>query len=614
MSELRGGTLTLSGYIDRLLATDAFASDVAPLIILRQLLGQNALGAPQGFVLRTSDGPQRVYYLHEPCSADEAVTVLPWWNAIRGTQATIKICPDSYRPDLWTAQAPAGEPEIACLSETSQLQLTGEKCGCGPDLIRCFESEALREQVARSMRDELRQTVAYNVVHDLPIERIFTSNETFRDRYAEFLMRSYVAENARKRLEPAVLGELASWPKAGKWAARVDLASGQNAGILTAPQLIHFQLDRRQRMTGIYDVLWCIEADSVGATPETLLSIVGADLQIRSDGWKDLAARPICTNCHARLDYGLQFFWGFANDNLQSYFVPGLQQSGTGPLYVRDIDDRRGEADLTARGFATLAVRQPEFRHCMAKDFAEFVRGNQVTPAHVDAVERGIRGDATSVRDIMRSVLLAFAADWPASGAAIVATGQPASLNPGGARPDSVAMAADLQTELSTRCLDCHDSDHEPDLPDLSTPHLPRAIAISALQEVAFGTMPKDDPLPEPERTRVLERLIDSLWSGADRASARSYFIDRNAAIPAFRPELTLALIHQTAHADRPASWRMMENAVRSDRQQVTPGLATVMGIATIEACSQRFEPGAERSRCITDTLRLDLLSPADRR
>ena len=60
-------------------------------------------------------------------------------------------------------------------------------------------------------------------------------------------------------------------------------------------------------MTAIDDVLWCVEADSVGATPETLLSIVGTDFQVRSEGWKDLAARPICTNCHARLDYGFQF-------------------------------------------------------------------------------------------------------------------------------------------------------------------------------------------------------------------------------------------------------------------------------------------------------------------
>src|SRR4029077_17280879 len=74
------GQLTMASYIDGLLSTKAFASDVAPLIILRQFLNQNAFGAPEGHVLQHTDGPRPVYYLHDPCPAGEAVVVHPWWS------------------------------------------------------------------------------------------------------------------------------------------------------------------------------------------------------------------------------------------------------------------------------------------------------------------------------------------------------------------------------------------------------------------------------------------------------------------------------------------------------------------------------------------------------
>ena len=39
-------------------------------------------------------------------------------------------------------------------------------------------------------------------------------------------------------LGPAQIRDLASWPVDGKWAPREDLAAGQNAGVLTAPEVL----------------------------------------------------------------------------------------------------------------------------------------------------------------------------------------------------------------------------------------------------------------------------------------------------------------------------------------------------------------------------------------
>ncbi|MBS1118477.1 MAG: hypothetical protein H6Q90_705 [Deltaproteobacteria bacterium] len=602
---LDAGQLTVAGYIDGLLATKAFESEVAPLIILRQFLNQNALGAPEGFGLSHTDGPRSVYYLFKPCKWEEAVAVRPWWALLEGTEDSIRVCPDSYRPDQWMVEVPKGEPEMACLSEnTPYLETTTNRCGCGPNLIRCFDSSDRHKQLAASMRDEVKRSVAYNIAHNLPVEQIFTSNESFRDRNAEFLMRTFTAENARREIPEASFRELASWPTAGKWAPREDLAPGQNAGILTSPQIVHFNLDRRQRMTSIDDVLWCIDPDSVGASPETLLSIVGADLQIKSEGWKDLAARPICTNCHARLDYGFQFFWGFTNDNLQAFFTPKLQLTGRGPLYVRDIQDSRGEAELNPHGFAQLAVAQPEFRHCMARDFAEYVLGNQVTPGQISAVEASMRPNATSARELMRTSLHALVTVWPARHAAATAQRTPEPARP---PRDTISPVGELHAQLETHCLDCHD--HEAGRPDLSAARLDRSTVVGMLETVAFGKMPKDHPLAEPERTRFLDAFIGSIWAGPDATAARAYFIDRSDAIPSYRPEVAFALIHRIASAKGPTSWRMMEDSVRSDLQQVTPGLITVTSLAAIEACRVKYKTRAELDRCISDAIKLSNLS-----
>ena len=601
------GELTIPAYIDSLLASDAFVSDVAPLVILRQLMSQGALGAPEGWALSHTDGPDPIYYLEEPCKPEQAVPVTPWWNLIEGKNDPVKICPDAYKPEQWTVNVVKGEPETSCWSEAGQSEPHG--CGCGPNLLRCFTSQAHRDEFSDSLRDELRLTIAHEIAGERPLEEIFTSNATFRDRNAEYQMRLYTAEAARRPLPEASLRELASWPREGKWAPREDLAPGENAGILTSPELIHYQLDRRQRMTAIYDVLWCDEPSSIGATPQSVLSIAGPDLQLKSAGWRDLAARPICTGCHARLDYGMQFFWGFTNGNIQAFFVPQLQQTGDGPLYGRDIADPRGEAELDPRGFAKLAVAQPEFRHCMARDFAEYVLGDQVTPAQVATVEDAFRPGATSGRELMRVALRVLVDSWPGPRVEPLAAPAAVPAPPGrsGAASDRLAITGELHALLDTHCLDCHD--HEPGRPDLGTPELDRRTVAAMLEDVSSGNMPKDHPLGGRDRRRFLEAFIAAAWTGTDAEAARGYFVDRATALASYRPEVAFALIHHIANAAGKSSWRMMENAVRPNLQQLSPGMITVTGLEGIEACRKNSKTRVERERCIEHALELQNLS-----
>jgi hypothetical protein len=168
-------------------------------------------------------------------------------------------------------------------------------------------------------------------------------------------------------------------------------------------------------------------------------------------------------------------------------------------------------------------------------------------------------------------------------------------------------VTPDLHAQLEAHCLDCHEK--EAGRPDLSTARFERHTVVSMLEAVTSGKMPEEHPLPELERGRFLDAFIASIWTGADADAARAYFVDRSTAIPAYRPEVAFALIHRSAKATAPTSWRMMENSVRSDVQQVTPGFVTVTSLAAIEACRERNTTRAERNRCISDAVKIGNLS-----
>ena len=602
-----GGELSLPRYIDALLGRAEFAEQVAPLVVLRHLLSQDALTTPSVLVLSHGGDKDPIYAVApDTCDAKDAVRVHPWWNL----DSEVRVCPSSYRPDVWHARGKPGDKEMSCLSPVLTYFGTGDRggCGCGPNLFRCYTSWDQVKEVSASLRDELRRTVSHVAANDLPAETIFTSNETFRDRNAEQVRQVQIIEAQHIRDPEPLLRAVASWPVDGKWAPRADQAPGHQAGILTSAKIAFDMPDRRQRMAVIYDVLWCVEADSVGASPESLLAIKGADLELQSAGWHELAARPICTNCHARLDYGLQFFYGFPNASYQPYFMPELQQTGRGPLYAHNIDDPRGDAELNPHGFAELALAQPEFRHCMARDFVEYALGNVVTPDEIGEVEHEMRPKATTLRDVMRTSLLALVTAWPDRDHKPV---EPAPSAPS-APPDTVSVTPALHKLLDAKCLDCHDA--TADRPDLAPAQLARKTVVGMLAEVAFGRMPKEHPLPAAEREAFLDAFIAATWTGDDATTARDFYVGRMTAAPAFRPEVIFSLVRQIAGAEKPApAWRMMENSVRSDHQQVTPGLIGVTGLAAIEACRAAHAQTADVHRCIDEAMQPEHLA-IDRR
>lgn len=595
-ADLERGAGTIESYIDGLIAQPAFANDVAPLILLRSTMsaiaGQIALGT-----LQRVPGAAPIYHVNGPCKPSQAVPVHPWWSL----DETLQVCASSYLPDQWLAarprKAPAGMPEVACRSAIGEES----GCGCGPNLIRCLPSKDLLRTMQHGMREEVRQTVAHLTRQGAPIDAAFLSNETFRGRDVELFRQIQIIEERRIANPEAILRAAWTWPAEGKWAPREELAPGAHAGVLTTPQIINFLPDRRQRMTTIYDVMYCDEPDSAGATPELITQIAknGASFQISQDHWKELAARPICTNCHARLDYGLRFFNGFENVHVRDYFSASQQLPGNGPLYVRNIDDPRGEGPLNPQGFARLAIAQPEHARCLARDFAEYVLADRATADHVDALAALVRPNATTAQAMMKTALLQLVAAWPSLEPALPAM-SPSTAQAG----EVIDVAPAVRAQLEARCTDCHDGS-DANVPDFTQPRMARALALQALDAIAYGTMPKDRPLASAERATAMAPLIGALWTGADAETARGYFVGRMRALPAYRPEVSFGLVHQRAAAAQPTAWRLMEQSTRPSASQANPGMLTGLALQAIMACRQQHAQRAEIDTCIAQALQL---------
>jgi hypothetical protein len=525
---------------------------------------------------------------------------------------------------------------LSCDSQVGSPELeTHSLCGCGPNLIRCLRDEEQYNQFNRSFMDEIKRTTAYVVEHDLPMATLFTGNATFRDRNVELYYRRQkigALEIDRVRHE---LANLAGWPEGGKWAPREQLRAGQHAGVLTAPQILHWLPDRRQRQRGYYEVMWCNLRNSFGATTHKVLEINAAGNNFFvHESWKRLAHTELCMNCHARLDYGSQFFLGYPDSRASTHYNPALQPTGTGPLYGRDLRDLRGEAPLTPLGFAKLATEQPDFNSCMANHFVSYVLGDRATNDDIQAIETAVAHDHT-FKASMKVALERYAERWRADARAWVPATPPANA-PRPVPTDGVSVAAvlrsmvapgpmggvkvpaALRSRLDQHCIDCHDetaytdSTDSSDLPfNFTTDELPRSLLVSMTTHVAFGMMPKNQILDPRTREDFVNLLIDTLWSDpAARTEAQSYYLGRARGLPAHQIDNALSTIDHVARAPSGITWGALERGIWSDQSTITPGFLTITGLEAVRACTRTTEArGMTLEACVAEAASLNVLS-----
>jgi hypothetical protein len=520
--------VALVRYVDRLLDDPRFAHVVAPWLLATTYTraGIN-LGFYNGRVLNqfVSKRGEHIYYLRSPCDEKLAQRVRPYWDLSH----EVLVCPDSYQPEHRVDPA---NPEANCSGRLLGPQYSNY-CGCGPNLINCMQSWGQRNGLMASAAQEVIDTIGALVAANRPIEEVFTTNATVRDRSAEVTYRSWRINSGTA----TPLDDIPRWDE-HKLLPRPEALPGQHAGILTMPHFVWISDTQRGRLRNIFSLLWCQRTESKGVDGHQILALGATNLR-SGEGWKSLAAKPVCTTCHARLDYGVQFFDGYPNLYFGNNYAPKPHPGETGPFYGNDIDDRRGTLPLTPHAFARFAVAQPEFGKCMVQHVTDHVFGGE-PPADIKQQLLDQFGKDHSLRSMMRLALLrygSFMAARNAPHAKSAASPDPATASAG--HPAQVALEPALRGELEQVCGACHEGEDPTSRQgafDASAAHIDWSSLHRATLALAGGEMPKTFAgLDSAARDLLLTHLSRALWpQAAQRERALDFLSGEHRVLPAY--------------------------------------------------------------------------------
>jgi hypothetical protein len=586
---------SVAEFIDALLAKPAFSHGLAPYLVagLAVDLGNRTAGGML-VLKRSNDG---VFFI-QPCRASDAVDVEPWWAP--GT--AVRVCPDAYQPKQRTTAA-----GNACSGELSEPGGLGggamETCACGPNLMRCYPSEDARNKIGASAQAEVRDTIGYVVEHDLPIESVWTSNETMRNRDAEFLYQRWRVESG----EIEAIPRLAEWTDEPRWAPRIESMPEEHSGILTTVNgAFTMEARPRARMKRLYLMMWCVQPFSSHVTTDAVLSVgtrhvdIGGRPQGSESTWDELAKRPFCTDCHARMDYGRQFLLGFPDGRAAQHFEKKYALGGTGEFYVNDISDLRGRGPLTPLGWAKLAVSQPEFGDCIAQRIGEEVFADSASPDDQRVLREAFDRTHT-MKAVMRVALARLAGRHRAGSAPTTPTPSPEAG--GTATGEAVHLPASTRRLVEARCLACHGAGSS--TLDLSGERLSRATVTKMLLKVATGEMPKTRfGMAREDRDAFTSSLIAILWpSDPARTEATKYFTGARtfATHEASRVNQILAARSGATSGEG----LIAQHPLAADRE-LSPDLVTSVALRALELCKGRGLTGADLDACLRRTTSLE--------
>lgn len=590
--------------IERLLADKMAGRLAKDLVITATTPLKDRHPMPGTMALRTSerDG-QVIHHLRGACALSEAVKVKPWWEP---AGKEILVCARDYKPEV------RGDGEGRTCGASVLDPRDSDVCGCGPMLIHCVESRDALEKMKQQLVAEVNDTVAHVVNNDLPIESLFSMNETVGNFTSEYLYRRarVVAGESVDTLFPIDESALKSSLR-----PRHEQVPGQHAGVLTTPFMMYASDALRGVMRNFFEYLWCARISGAKVETDAILALKKVDLRV-GDGWKDLAAMPVCTDCHARLDYGMQFFWGWPSSTMGIDFRPAQARTGRGPLYGEDINDERGEADLTPRGFATVALDQPEFGACMTRKVVDHVFNGTETTEDVAAVSHAFQ-QQHRIKPMLKVALERYATRELAATVGAASNVTPASATTkstagavsGGAREKdadgAIVLSEALRGLIKTRCKECHGS--KDPLP-LVGRALDEPTVAMILEQVAFGAMPKTvERLPESERQQFIDETAALLFvDDAERQEAVRYHTAMLRGAPIHRYFSAMRHVAGRVGATDVARPGATETAVSQSLLGYSPGVGLAQAVTAIAACAQK--KGKEKQACVDAATAVDVV------
>ncbi len=605
----------LEQLIDTLLDAPRFLEMVAPKLVAdRMTTVPTRYLFPLAWLLKTMKGPggESIYYIKKPCAPDAVDVVKPWWEPT----TRVKVCKDAHRPERFFNP----NTKIYCDSvKSAPSEELDDFCGCGPNLMRCFPTAALRDTFNDSLIHEVSDTIADLTRQNRPLADVFTTNATLRDRNSETIYRRWKTE-ALRLPELAGVDDLPSWPEKGKWAPRDMLGPDEHAGILTMPNTIFESSGLRPVMKNVFTILWCSQPDSTSVKTDEFLKVGGANLRA-GEGWQRLVALPVCTSCHARLDYSMQFFQGYLDVRVGEHYEAAGQRTGSMNFYSRNIDDFRGKDVPTPMGFARLSMSQPEFGECFAHKINRHIYGPNIEPDDEAALLEGFDPQRTTFRGLMRTALLRYARKR--------LSGAPPMASDVGAQAANAVIAPSADPELplshpaieiiSDSCMDCHDGpDAESglDLREyLSKQMIPPETFAKILDRVTARQMPPMGSTLEPrKRGELLTELVSSEFRNdpAKRARALRHVVGQDRASGPYPFEAAITAIEdavgvQLGRTSRKrtntglaaSAKRFLEGDVSPEYLQFSPDFSAATGLLALDACKAAGLRDAALDECL---------------
>ena len=570
LKAIESGALSIEAYVDGLLAQPMGGRLAKDLVLGASSPIKDRHPLPIHSVLKSfGDGDARVYFLKDKCDRAEAETVAAWWGD------EVRVCPSAHRPLVLGDGK--GRTCGASMMDPRQVDV----CGCGPKLMYCTKNRDHYDQTQNGFQREVVDTAAWIIDGNKPIEQLFTMNETVRTDAGEFMYRRAAIAAGADADKLLPVGDIFS--RKPVLAPRAEAMPGQHAGILTTPSMMYASDALRGVMRNTFDYLWCSGVQSSRVATETILALKTVDLRV-GDGWKDLASMNVCTDCHARLDYGMQFFWGWPSSTAGVDFRPAEARTGKGSLYGKNIKDDRGQDDLTPAGFARLATSQPEFGECMSRRVIDHVFSGTESTADFGAVHTTFE-QTHQMKKMLKTAMLRYAARAQKKPEQKPKPSSSSSSSSTVAAAGKVQVTPRLRAMLDESCKECHKAGKRY---DYSAAELDRSDVIRMIDQVGFGAMPRTaEGLDDADRRAFVRELATALFADpAERATATAWFEDGVRALPVHRFASAMTAVNaRGGDAKKPYRPSATELATPQSLISYSPAVGVSSAVTAIRSC-----------------------------